>query len=186
MSVVISENDPTNKLFLSAMAARSGQSWFHPYDLSSNDEECITPSNVAETTPGRSHCAAHLLTAASLNLDSPPAAQMNWWQIHPNLNDYDSDPTEISNTFSLPAITDWWGQQEEMHWKYPDLSNVACDIFSIIPHGVGVMASFSLGRDIIGWRQSKTTCETLQEKVIVRQFARANNGILAEKLFLGD
>jgi len=56
---------------------------------------------------------------------------------------------------------------------------VARDIFSIIPHGVGVEASFSLGRDVIGGRQSKTTGETLREKVIVRQFARANNGILA-------
>jgi len=56
---------------------------------------------------------------------------------------------------------------------------VARDIFSIIPHGVGVEASFSLGRDVIGWRLSKTTGETLRENVVVRQFARANNGILA-------
>jgi len=42
-----------------------------------------------------------------------------------------------------------------------------------------VEASFSLGRDGIGWRQSKTTGETLWEKVVVRQFARANNAILA-------
>ena len=55
---------------------------------------------------------------------------------------------------------------------------MASDIFSIIPHGVGVEAS-SLGRDVIGWRQSKTTGETLRKKVVVRQFARANNGILA-------
>jgi len=48
-----------------------------------------------------------------------------------------------------------------------------------MPHGVGVEASFSLGRDVIGWRQSKTTGETLREKVVVRQFARANDGILA-------
>jgi hypothetical protein len=39
--------------------------------------------------------------------------------------------------------------------------------------------SVSLGRDVIGWRQSKTTGETLREKVVVRQFARDNNGILA-------
>jgi hypothetical protein len=32
---------------------------------------------------------------------------------------------------------------------------------------------------VIGWRQSKTTGETLGEKVVVRQFARANNGFLA-------
>jgi len=86
---------------------------------------------------------------------------------------------EISSTFWIPDIPDWWRQQEETHSKYADLSNVARDIFSIIPHGVGVEASFSLGRDVIGWRQSKTTDETLCEKVIVRQFARANNGILA-------
>jgi len=42
-----------------------------------------------------------------------------------------------------------------------------------------VEASFSLGRDVIGWRQSKTTDITLCKNVIVRQFARANNGILA-------
>jgi hypothetical protein len=46
-------------------------------------------------------------------------------------------------------------------------------------HGVGVEASFSLGRDVIGWRQSKSTGETLRENVIVRLFLRANNGILA-------
>jgi len=86
---------------------------------------------------------------------------------------------EISSTFWIPDITDWWRQQEETHSNYADLSNVARDIFSIIPHGVGVEASFSLGRDVIGWRQSKTTGETLREKVMVRQFARANNGILA-------
>jgi len=66
-----------------------------------------------------------------------------------------------------------------MHSKYADLFNVAHDKFSIIPHGVWVEASFSLGGDVIGWRQWKTTGETLCEKVMVRQFAPANNGILA-------
>jgi len=42
-----------------------------------------------------------------------------------------------------------------------------------------VEARFSLGRDDIGWRQSKTTGETNRENVVVRQFARANNRILA-------
>jgi len=56
---------------------------------------------------------------------------------------------------------------------------VAPGIFSIIPHGVRVEARFSLGRDIIGWRQSKTTGETLWENIIVMQFARANKGKLA-------
>jgi hypothetical protein len=42
-----------------------------------------------------------------------------------------------------------------------------------------VEASFSLRRDVIGWRQSKTTGETLREKVILKQFAQANNALLA-------
>jgi len=55
-----------------------------------------------------------------------------------------------------------------MHSKYANLSNVAHDIFSVIPHGGGVDTSFSPGQDVIGWRQSKTTGETLLEKVVVR------------------
>jgi len=84
----------------------------------------------------------------------------------------------ISSTFWILDITTWWHQQEKTHSKYADLSNVARDIFSVIPHGVGVEASFSLGRDVIGWRQSITTGETLRKKVVVRQFALANNRIL--------
>ena len=44
---------------------------------------------------------------------------------------------------------------------------------------MGVESSFSLWRDVIGWRQSETTGKTIREKVVVKQFARANNGILA-------
>jgi len=173
------ETVPSSNLVPSATASGSYQSSFDPYDLSSDDEEYLTPKNVAETTPGRSDRAARLLTAAGLSVNSPPEAPKNWGQINPNLDDYHSDPMEISSTFWIPDITDWWRQQEETHSKYADLSNVARDIFSIIPHGVAVEASFSLGRDVIGWRQSKTTGETLREKVVARQFARANNGILA-------
>jgi len=42
-----------------------------------------------------------------------------------------------------------------------------------------VEASLPLGRDVIGWRKSKTTGETLRKEVVVRQFARTNNAILA-------
>jgi len=70
---------------------------------------------------------------------------------------------EFSSTFWIPDNTNWCCQQEETHSKYADLSNVAGDIFSIIPHGVGVEASVSLARDVIGYRQSKTTGETLRE-----------------------
>jgi len=161
------------------MASRSGQSSYDPYDLSSDDDEYLMATNVAEKTPGRSDRAARLLPAARLYLNSPPELPQNWGQINPNLNDYHSDPMEISSTFWLPDITDWLRQQEETHSKYADLSNVARNIFSMIPHGVGVEAGFSLGRGVIGWRQSKTTGETLRKKVVVRQFARANSGLLA-------
>jgi len=179
LPVIKSDNTLNNNLSSFEMASRSGQSSYDPYDLSSDDDEYLIPTNVAETTPGRSDRAACLLTATRLHLNSPSELPQNWGQINPNHNDYHSDPMAISSTFWLPDITDWWRQQEETHSKYADLSNVARDIFSIIPHGVGVEASFSLGRDVIGWRQSKTTGKTLREKVVVRQFARANSGLLA-------
>jgi len=173
------ETVPSNNLLPSPTASGSYQSSFDPYDLSSDDEEYLMPCNVAEMTPGRSDRAARLLTATRLCLTSPPEAPQNWGQINPNLNDYNSDPMEIRSTFWIPDITDCWRQQEETHLKYADLSNVVRDIISIIPHGVGVEASFSLGRDVIGWRQSKTTGKTLRKEVVVRQFDRANNGIPA-------
>jgi len=136
---------PTSNLVPSATASGSYQSSSDPYDSSSDDEEYLTPNDVGETTPGGSDRAARLLTVARLRLNSPPEAPKNWGRIDPNLNDYHSDPMEISSTLWIPDITDWWRQQEEPHSKYPDLSNVVRDIFSIIPHGVGVEASFSLG-----------------------------------------
>jgi hypothetical protein len=84
------------------------------------------------------------LTAATLYLNSLPEAPKNWGQINPNLNDYHSDRMEISSSLWIPDITDWWRQQEAMHSKYANLSNGARDIFSILPHAVGVEASFSL------------------------------------------
>jgi len=48
------ETVPSNNLLPSATASGCYQTSFDPYDLSSNDEEYVTPNNVAETTPGRS------------------------------------------------------------------------------------------------------------------------------------
>jgi len=141
---------PSSNLVPSATAPGTYQSFFDPYDLSSDDEECLMPNNVAETTPGRSDLAARSLTAARLYLYSPPEAMKHRGQIDPNLNDYHPDPVENNSTFWLPDITDWWRQQEETHWQNADLSNVARDIFSIIPHGVWVEASSSLGHDVLG------------------------------------
>jgi len=162
---------PSSNFIPSATASGSYQSSFDPYDFSSDDEQYLMPDNVAETTAGQSDRAARLLTAARLYMNSPPEAPKNWGQINPNLNDYHSDPMEISSTFRLPDKTGWWCQQEETHTKYADLSNVARTVFSIIPHGVGVEASCSHGQYVIGWRQSKTTGETIRETVVVRQLA---------------
>jgi hypothetical protein len=118
------------------MASRSVQSSYDPYNLSSDDDEYLLPTNVADTTHGRSDHAVHLLAAARLYLNSPPELPQNWGQSNPNLNDYLSDPKEISSKFWLPDITDWWRQQDKTHSKYADLSSVEHDIFSIIPHGV--------------------------------------------------
>jgi len=170
---------PSSNLVRSTTASGLYQSSFDPYDLSSDDEEYWTPDNVGETTPGWSDRATPILTAARLYLNSPPESPKNWRQINPNLDDYHSDPMEISSTLWLPDITDWRCQQQETDSMYADLSNVARDIYSIIPKGVRVEASFSHGHNDIGWRQSNTTGETLLEKVIVSQFAWANNGILA-------
>jgi len=46
------ENIPGRHLVPSAIASAFRQLSFDPYDLSSDDEEYLTPTNVAETTPG--------------------------------------------------------------------------------------------------------------------------------------
>jgi len=158
------ESIPRSTLIPSTTASGSGQSSFDSYDLSSDDEGYSTLNNVAETTPGRSNRAACILTAARLNLNSLPEAPKNWGQINPNLNDCNSNRIEIRSTFSFPDITDWKPQQEGMHSEYADLSHVARDIFSIIPHGVRVEASDSLGRDVIGLMLSKPKGETVRKK----------------------
>jgi len=172
------ESVPSSNLLPSATALETSQSSLHLHDLSRNDQEYLVPTNVAEMTSRRSDHAVRWFTATGLYLNSPPGAPTNWGQINPNHHQYHSDPMEISSTFCILDITEWWRKHEETHSKYANLSNVAYGIFSIIPDYVTVDGSFSLGQDVIGWRQSITTALTLHAKV-VRQFARANNGILA-------
>jgi len=83
------------------------------------------------------------------------------------------------NTFWIPDITDWWCQQEETNSKYANHFHSAWVIVSIVPHGVVVEAGCSPAEDIIWFRQSKTTGETLHENVIVSRFVGANEGTLA-------
>jgi hypothetical protein len=115
---------------------------------------------------------------ARLNLNSQPEAPKNWGQIDQNLNNYESISMEISSRFWILDIPDWWPQQDELHSKYTDHANVARNIIRVIPHGVGVEASSSLGQDVIIWRKSKTIGNILRVKVIERQFAQAKTGFL--------
>jgi hypothetical protein len=89
-----------------------------------------------------------------------------------------TDSREISSTVCIPDITNWCYQQAEMESMYTDLSNVTHNIFSIMPYDVTVVASSSLVRNLIGWRQSKTTGKILPKKVLVRQVAQAKKCIL--------
>jgi len=179
MPVTKPENIPNINLISSIMASRSSQSSYDPDDLSSDNKEYLMSNNVVKTTPGWCDRAAHFLTATRLYLKSPSELAQNWGQINRNLTDYHSDPIEIGSTFWLLDITDWWRQQDKTHSMYPDLSNMAHDIFSIITHGVRTEASRSHWRDLIRRMQSKTTGETLRKKVVVRQFTWANNALLA-------
>ena len=169
----------SNNLVPSTIPSGSGQSFFDPYDLSSDDGAYLPPANVAESSPGQINHASCIVTTALLCLNSPPEAPKNWGHIYQNLNDYYSDPMESSSSFWIPDITDWWRLQEDTNSKYADLSNMARDIFSILPHVFGVEACFSLGWGVIGCRQSKTTGETLPKTVVVRQFAWASTWISA-------
>ena len=71
------QSSPSSDHISTATASRSCQSSFDPYDLSSNDEEHLTPNNVAETTPGWSDRTARLLTAVRLYLILPPGSPKN-------------------------------------------------------------------------------------------------------------
>jgi len=147
--------------------------------VSSDDEEYFMPERTAEITPGQRNCAVCFLTAVRICLDSPSKVKMIWGQVDPSLNDFHSDHMQSSGTFWPLDITDWCRQQAEMHPTFTNLSNVAQDIFSIIPHIVGVKASLTLGQDQIGCRLRETTSNMYREKVAVREFPQANNGILS-------
>jgi len=100
------ESLPRSNLIPSSTASGCYQSCFDPYDLSSDDEEYLTPKDVAEMILRRSDCSTRLLTTARLYLNSPPKAPNHRRQIDPKLNDYHSDPMGIISTFWLPDITD--------------------------------------------------------------------------------
>jgi len=75
--VTMSDNTLNNNLSSFEMASRSAQSSYNPYNLCTDDDEYLMPTNVAETTPNQSDCAARSLTATMLYLNSPPELTHN-------------------------------------------------------------------------------------------------------------
>ena len=130
-------------------------------------------------TPARASRQERMKDVARSYLSTLPVDIASIDQRRPNIDDLKSeDPDEMTAGFWKPDVAAYWLQQEENFGEYAVLARMARDIFSVIPHGVGVESSFSLGRDLIGWRQSSTNGETLRRKVIVRQYARSNPGLL--------
>jgi len=170
---------PSSNLIPSAMASGYSQSFFDPYDLSSNDGEYWTRNNVGEMTPGWSDRAALLSLAARHYFNSPPKAPKNWrhviliWNI--------TTPTQWKvQAYCGHRTQPTGGANQRKHTHSTLISpNVAPSIFSIIPDGVRVEAIISLCQDGIGKRQSCTTGVTPREKFVKIQFTWANHAMLA-------
>jgi hypothetical protein len=154
------------------------------YGLESSDEEddiritqsaCATP-RTASRKARLMQQARQYLSNTRVNIDS----DQHDYPIQDEL--LSNDPEEITASFWYPDVAGWWMKQERRMGDYQDLARMARDIFSVMPHGVGVEASFSLGRDVMSWRQSRTKGETLQQKVVVRQWARSNDGFLPDEI----
>jgi len=165
LPVIIPESIPGDNFISSAMTSWSGQSPYNPYNMSSNDEEYTISEIRAQMTSGLRDRAAQLLTAAKHHLYSPPEIPQYWGWSNPRFIDCHSNPMENRSLFWIPDITDCWQHWEKTHTKYVDHSNVVCIIFCIIIHDVRVEANFSLGRNVIGWRQSQSTGKTLCKKL---------------------
>ena len=94
--------------FRSAMDPGYGEFFSDPYNLSSDHEEYLMPDDVAEATPGWRDCPALSLTVTRLYLNSPTALPKNWGRNDVSVNDYHSDPMEITSTLWIPYVTDLW------------------------------------------------------------------------------
>lgn len=81
------------------MASGSGESFFDPYDLCTEDDENLMLKNIAEITSGCSDRIAHILRAARLYSDSLAESPKNWGQVNAKLNDSHSDRMQIGSTF---------------------------------------------------------------------------------------
>jgi len=85
----------------------------------------------------------------------------------------------MSSYIWIPDNTNWLHPQDKIYSMFADLSNVAHEIFSIMAYSVRARGLYFIVWYITGWIQSKTRGKTLRKRVVVRQFAHANKGILA-------
>ena len=123
-------------------------------------------------TPARALQQDRLMEVARKYINSANADPATLGQHPPKTDDLKSDdPQEMTAAFWKPDVAAYWQAQENSLSEFAPLARMARDVFLVIPHSVGVEASFSLGRDIMGWRQCRTAGDTLQKKVVVRQFA---------------
>jgi hypothetical protein len=152
----------------------------YTFDSDSDDNQSL--SALPTTTPRRTSRRENLLRIAHQYLDNSRVDPASFGQTNPGGDDTDGDtnPDLASGCFWSASVAAWWKHQVTHVTEYAPLSQMARNIFAVMPHGVGVEASFSLGRDVIGWRQARTSGATLQQKVVVRQWARSNSGQLAD------
>ena len=131
-------------------------------------------------TPARVLPQDRLMEVARKYIKSVNADPAALGQHPPKTDNLKSEnPQELTAAFWKPDVAAYWQEHEDSCTEYAPLARMARDVFSVIPHGIGVEASFSLGCDVLGWRQCRTSGDMLQKKVIVRQFSRSNPGILA-------
>ena len=171
----------TDAMYDSSSTSRSASPDVAYFSKSSDDftHEPDTPA-CPPITPARALQQDRLMEVASKYINSVNADPAALGQHPPKTDDLKSDNLlELTAAFWKTDVAAYWRMQEDSCTEYAPLARMARDIFSVIPHGVGVEASLSLGRDVVGWRQCRTSGDTLQKKVIVRQFARSNPGIVA-------
>ena len=147
MHLIKPETVPSKDHFPSAAASGAGLSYVDSSDLFTDDEKYITPKNMAEKTLSKRNYAACLFIAARLYINSLPESPR---QVNFIFSDSHFGPIDILSIFWVPDITYWWHPHETMHSKSADLSTLAYYTFTTIPYGVGVKASFSLAREVIG------------------------------------
>lgn len=84
-----------------------------------------------------------------------------------------TEPERMTKDFFRPDVLGWWREVERTEPSLKDLAAMARDVFSTVPHSVGVESSFSIARKAVGWQQSAISAGQLENYVIYRQGLRS-------------